>query len=392
MRSVVIASAVRTPIGNFNGALKNVPADVLGALVISEALKRAGLAPAQVDEVIMGNVLPHGLGQNPARQAMLKAGLAVMTGAVTINKVCGSSLKAVMMGAQAVACNDADVIIAGGMENMDLCPYLVPKARTGYRMGTAKIIDGMVHDGLWDVVNNYHMGYTAELVSDKFDVSKQDMDAFASNSFAKAVEARDQGRFREEIVPVPVKGPKGKTSLFEDDEAPKLTPMEVLAKLRPAFKKDGRITAGNSSKISDGASAVVLAAEDKVEELGLKPLARIGAQGSAGVPLEDVLVAPMLSIPKVLKKAGMTLDDIELHEINEAFAASTVAIIRELGIPEEKVNVNGGAVALGHPIGASGARILVTLLHALKQKNMTTGMASLCLGGGEAVSLIVERI
>jgi len=392
MRKVVIASATRTPVGDFNGTLSGIPADRLGALAIEEAVKRAGIDKDTVDEVIMGNVLPHGLGQNPARQAMIKAELPWMTGAITVNKVCGSGLKAVMLAAQAIACNDADVVVAGGMENMNLCPYMLPKARTGYRMGDAKLVDGMVRDGLWDVVNDFHMGLTAELVSDKFDVTREAMDAWAAGSYSKAIDARDSGRFDEETFAVEIPRRKGDPIAFRRDETPRPTSLETLAKLRSAFKKDGRVTAGNSSKISDGAAALVVMAEEVAQSHGVTPIARVGAQGAAGVPLEDVLVAPMLSIPRVLKKAGMEISDIELHEINEAFATSTVAIVRKLDIDESIVNVNGGAVAMGHPIGCSGARVLVTLLHALKQQDKTVGMASLCLGGGEAVTLIVERI
>lgn len=393
MRNVVIASATRTPIGDFAGTLSRTAADVLGGVVIKEAIRRAGIEMDQVDELIMGNVLPHGLGQNPARQAGFQAGLPHESGAFTVNKVCGSGLKAVMLAAQAIACGDADVVVAGGMENMNLCPYLLPKARTGYRMGNGQVVDAMVLDGLWDKLNDFHMGMTAELVTDKFGISREDMDAFAAHSYVKAIEARDAGRFDEEIVPVEVPRRKKDPLVFDRDETPRPTPLEVLGKLRPAFRPDGgRVTAGNSSKISDGAAAVVVVAEEYAQAHGLQPLARVGAQGAAGTDPRDVLVAPIYSIPKVLDKAGLTLADIELQEINEAFATSTVAIIRQLGIDESTVNVNGGAVALGHPIGASGARVLVTLLHALKQRDATLGMASLCLGGGESVTLVVEKL
>ncbi len=391
MRSVVIVSAVRTPIGDFNGTLKGVPADVLGGIVIQEAIRRAGLDAGVVDEVIMGNVLPHGLGQNPARQALFKAGLPFGVGALTINKVCGSGLKAVMLGAQAIACHDADVVVAGGMENMNLCPYMVPAARAGLRMGNGQMVDAMVFDGLWDRNNDIHMGVTAEHVSDKFHVSREDMDAFAALSYSLALKAVEDGLFKKEIVAVPVPRRRGEPSMMEQDEIPRPTDTATLARLRPAFRKDGRVTAGNSSKIADGAAALLLMSEEAARAHGLESLARVGAQGAAGLDPMDVLVAPMRSIPKVLEKAGMKLSDIDLHEVNEAFATSTVAVMRELGIPRDRLNVNGGAVALGHPIGASGARVLVTLLHALRQRNLSTGMASLCLGGGEAVSLIVER-
>jgi acetyl-CoA C-acetyltransferase len=391
MRNVVIVSAARTPIGDFAGTLSTTPADVLGAIVLEEVVRRAGVEKSLVDEVIMGNVLPHGLGQNPARQAMMKAGLPQEGGAFTVNKVCGSGLKAIMLAAQAIACGDADVVAAGGMENMNLAPYLMPKARSGARMGNAPVLDAMVFDGLWDKVNDFHMGMTAELVGKKFEVSREDQDAYAAESYVKTLAAQAAGRFVDEIVPVEIKTRKGVT-VFAVDETPKPTPLETLAKLRPAFDRSGTVTAGNASKISDGAAAVLLMAEEVAAAHGLTPMARVVAQGAAGVPLEDVLVAPIQSIPKVLAKAGLSEDDIDLHEINEAFAVSSVAILRELSIDPAKVNVNGGAVAIGHPIGASGARLMVTLLHALGQNSGRYGMASLCLGGGESVSMIVERL
>lgn len=390
MRDSVIVSAVRTPIGNFDGALKELSALDLGSIAIKEAVQRAGIDPSDVDEVIMGNVLPSGLGQNPARQAMIRACLPMTAGALTINKVCGSGLKAVMLAAQAIACGDAEVIVAGGMESMNNAPYYLEKARFGYRMGNSPLIDGMVHDGLLDIVNNYHMGYTAELVAKKFAVSREDMDRFAFLSNKRAMESINTGLFQEEIIPLTVKK-KGGESVVDTDEGPRATTMEILAALKPAFNKDGSVTAGNASKISDGAAALVLMEREKARSLGIQPMARVGAQGAAGVPLEDVLVAPIASIPRVLKKARLTIGDIDLHEVNEAFAASTIAVMRKLGIPEEKLNVHGGAIALGHPIGASGARVLVTLLYAMQKRNVRRGMASLCLGGGEAVSLIVER-
>jgi len=392
MRDVVIVSACRTPIGDFGGSLKGVSATDLGALVIQESIKRAGISKEDVDEVIMGCVLPHGLGQNPARQAMVKAGLPWEVGAITVNKVCGSGLKAAMLGAQAIRCGDADVVVAGGLENMNLCPYLLDKARTGYRMNNAKVLDGMVHDGLWDHVNDFHMGMSAELVADRYGVSREDMDAFAMESYGKAWKAIEKGLFKEEIVPVEVPGRKGEITLFDTDEIPLREPRtspEALARLRPAFKKDGRVTAGNASKISDGAAAVVLMARERAQELGCTPLVRVGAQGAAGLDMKYVLVAPMLSIPKVLAKDGLKVEDVDLHEINEAFSASSVAINRELGLDPERVNVRGGAVALGHPIGASGARVLTTLIYAMKDRGARIGQASLCLGGGEAVTLVV---
>jgi acetyl-CoA C-acetyltransferase len=391
MRNVVIVSAARTPIGDFAGTLASTPADALGAVVLEEVVKRAGIDKAMVDEVIMGCVLPHGQGQNPARQAMMKAGLPQEGGAFTVNKVCGSGLKAIMLAAQAIATGDADVVAAGGMENMNLAPYLMPKARGGARMGHAQVVDAMVFDGLWDKVNDFHMGMTAELVAKKFGIGREEQDAYAAHSYEKTLAAQAAGKFVEEIVPVEIKTRKGVT-VFAVDETPKPTPLDVLAKLRPAFDRNGTVTAGNASKISDGAAAVLLMAEDVAQAKGLTPIARVVAQGAAGVPLEDVLVAPIQSIPKVLKKAGLEEKDIDLHEINEAFSVSSVAILRELAIDPAKVNVNGGSVAIGHPIGASGARLMVTLLSALKQNDGRYGMASLCLGGGESVSMIVERI
>jgi acetyl-CoA C-acetyltransferase len=345
-----------------------------------------------VDEVIMGNVLPFGLGQNPARQAMIKAGLPMAGGAITVNKVCGSGLKAVMLAAQAIAVGDADVIVAGGMESMSRTPYYLDNARTGYRLWDGKLVDGMVHDGLWDVVNDYHMGFTAEIQSKKFSISREDQDQFAYESNLKAMKAIREGTFKEEILPIPLPSKKGEPALFEVDEGPRDPDLVSMAKLKPVFKADGGVTAANSSKLSDGASALVLMAKEKAQVLGVKPMAKVGAQGSAGVELEDVLVAPIQSIPKVLKKAGLSLKDIDLFEINEAFAATVAAVIKALGIDKNRVNVHGGAVALGHPIGASGARVLTTLLYALKERGAKRGMASLCLGGGEAVSLVVEQI
>jgi acetyl-CoA C-acetyltransferase len=391
MRDVVIISACRTPVGDFNGALKTTPAPKLGAVVIREALKRARVDPGQVDELIFGCVLPHNLGQNPARQACFAAELPHQVECLTINKVCGSGLKAVMLAAQAIACGDAEIVVAGGMENMNLCPYMLAKARSGYRMGTGEVIDAMVHDGLWDLLNDFHMGYTAELIAEKFNVSREDMDRFAFSSYQKALKAQADGKFKEEIVPVEIPQRKGPPKIFDTDETPRETPLEALSGLRAAFKKDGTVTAGNSSKISDGASALVVTTPEKAKELGAEIIARVGAQGSAAQEPKDVLVTPNLSIPKVLKKAGLGIGDIDLHEVNEAFSVSTVAVMRTLKIPEEKLNVHGGAVALGHPIGASGARVLTTLLYALKDRGLKRGMASLCLGGGEAVSLIVER-
>lgn len=392
VEEVFIVSGVRTPIGSFNGSLSTFKATELGAMVITEAIRRAGLAKEQVDEVIMGNVLPAGLGQNPARQAILKAGLPYEVGAITVNKVCGSGLKAVMLAAQAIALKDAEVVVAGGLENMSQAPFYLEKIRTGYRMGNGVLIDSMDHDGLRDIKNDILMGISAEYCAEKYGVSREDQDLFTFNSYQRALKARAEGKFKEEIMPVSIPR-RGKDPLiFDQDEILRETSLEALQQLRPAFKKDGTVTAGNASKISDGAAALVLVSGSKVRELGVTPLVRVGAQGASGLDPKYVLVAPLLSIPKVLKKAGLSVKDIDLQEVNEAFSSSTIAVIKELGLDPEKVNVHGGSVALGHPIGASGARVLVTLLHAMKDRKAGRGMASLCLGGGEAVSLIVEKI
>ncbi len=392
MRDVVIVSACRTAIGDFAGSLESISATDLGARVIEEAISRAGIKKGQVDEVIMGCVLPHGLGQNPARQAMVRAGLPWEVGAITVNKVCGSGLKAVMLGAQAIKCGDADVVVAGGQENMNLCPYLLKKARSGYRMNNDFVVDGMVHDGLWDHVNDFHMGISAELVAEKYGVTREDMDSFALRSYEKAWDAIEKGTFKNEIVPVEVPVRKGDSKIFNTDEIPLRKPKttaEALARLRPAFKKDGIVTAGNASKISDGASALVLMSRERAESLGCRPLIRVGAQGAAGIDMKYVLAAPIYSIPKVLAKDGLSINDVDLHEINEAFSSSSVAVNRELGIDPGLVNIHGGAVALGHPIGASGARILTTLIYAMKERGAGIGEATLCLGGGEAVTLVL---
>jgi acetyl-CoA C-acetyltransferase len=394
MRDAVIVSACRTPIGDFGGSLSTVKATDLGAIVIDEAIKRAGIRKEDVNEVIMGCVLPHGLGQNPARQAMVKAGLPWDVGAITVNKVCGSGLKAVMLAAQAIQCGDADVVVAGGLENMNLCPYMLPKARTGYRMNNGVVLDGMVYDGLWDHVNDFHMGMSAELVAEKYGVSREDMDAFAFGSYEKVWKAMERGAFDKELVPISVQGKKGEATLFSKDEIPLRKPkttLDALARLAPAFKKGGAVTAGNASKISDGAAALVVMSRGKARELGCRSLVRIGAQGSAGLDMKYVLVAPILSIPKVLAKEGLKVSDVDLHEINEAFSSSSVAINKVLELDPAKVNVNGGSVALGHPIGASGARVLTTLIYAMKERGCRIGEASLCLGGGEAVTLVVHN-
>jgi acetyl-CoA C-acetyltransferase len=390
-REAVIVSACRTPLGAFNGSLTGIGATRLGGLAIQEAIKRAGIDKAEVDEVIMGQVLPCGYGQNPGRQAALQAGVPYEAQCITVNKVCGSGLKAVMLAAQAIQLHDADIIIAGGMENMSAAPYYLEKARFGYRMGEGTLRDHMVHDGLWDIVNDFHMGISNDLCSEKYKVSREDQDRYAASSYAKAVQAIKQGSFKEEIFPVSIPQRKGDPKIFDTDECPRETDYETLSKMKPAFQKDGFATAGNSSVISDGASALCVMAEEKAKERGLEILARVGSQGSVGLDMKYVLVAPILSIPKVAGKEGVDYHSIELMEVNEAFAGSTVAVIRELGLDPERCNVNGGSVALGHPIGASGARVLTTLLYAMKNRGAKTGMASLCLGGGEAVSLYVDR-
>ncbi len=392
MREVVITSAVRTAIGNFLGALSPFSATELGAKAIGEALRRSGIDPREIDEVIMGNVLPFGLGQNPARQAMIKAGLPMSVGALTINKVCGSGLKAVMLATQVIMAGDAEVIVAGGMESMSRTPYYLENARTGYRLWDGKLIDGMVHDGLWDVVNDYHMGFTAEIQSKKFNISREEQDQFAYESNLRAMKSIREGRFKGEILPIEIPSKKGEKIVFETDEGPRESDPQSMAKMKPAFKEGGVVTAANSSKISDGASALVLMSRQKAEALGLEIMAKVGAQAAAGVELEDVLVAPIQSIPKALKKAGLSIREIDLFEVNEAFAATTLAVAKTLGIDRDRLNVHGGAVALGHPIGASGARVLTTLLYAMKERKAKRGMASLCLGGAEAVSLIVEKV
>ncbi len=392
MREVYILSAVRTAIGNFLGTLSNIPAPKLGAIVIKEAVKRAGIKPEEVDEVIMGQVVQAGVGQAPARQAMRYAGLPDNVNAFTVNKVCGSGLKAVMLGATAIKASEADVIVAGGMENMSLCPYALFKARTGYRLFNGELVDLMVHDGLWDPYNNFHMGMTGELIAEKYNVSREDMDKFALESNNRALKAIENGWFKEEIVPVEIPQKKGDPIIFDTDEGPKATTLEKLAKLPPVFKKDGKVTAGNASKISDGASAVVIASKEKVEAAGLKPIAKIVAYTSAHIEPEWVMEAPIPCVKKLLDMTGFTLDDIDLFEHNEAFAAASVAVMRALNIPHEKFNVNGGAVALGHPIGASGARVLTTLIYALKNRGLKRGLCTLCLGGGGAVAMIVELV
>jgi acetyl-CoA C-acetyltransferase len=391
MKEVVICSAVRTALGNFNGSISTIGATDLGGQVIAEAVRRAGIEGKLVDEVIMGQVLPCNYGQNPAKQAAVKAGLPWEAECLTINKVCGSGLKAVMLASQAIQAGDAEIVVAGGMENMSLAPYYLEKGRFGYRMGPGKIQDHMVHDGLWDVVNDFHMGISNELCSERYHVTREDQDRYAEESYRRAVEARDAGRFDDEILPVSVPQRKGDPVVFQRDECPRPTPYESLAKMPGAFQKGGMGTAGNSSIISDGAAATVVMSRERAEALGCPILATVGAQASASIDMKYVLVAPIWAVPKCLKKEGIGLGDVDLYEINEAFSGSTVAVLRELGLDAAKVNVNGGAVALGHPIGASGARVLVTLLHEMARRDAKTGLASLCLGGGEAVALVVKR-
>ena len=391
MKEAVIVSAVRTPLGSFNGSLGNIGATDLGAMVIKEALDRAGIEKQAVNEVIMGMVLPCGYGQNPAKQAAVKAELPWEVECFTLNKVCGSALKTVMLAAQAIQTGDADVVVAGGMENMSLAPFYLEKARFGYRMGAGALQDHMVHDGLWDIVNDFHMGISNDLCSEKYNVSREAQDRYAAESYTRTLESINSGRFEDEIVPVEIPQRKGDPVLFSQDECPRETSYEALAKMRPAFQKEGFATAGNASIISDGAAAVVVMSRDKAEELGCNILATIGAQASAGVEMKYVLVAPILAIPKCLQKEGISKEEVDLYEINEAFSGSTVAVLNELQLDPSKANVNGGSVALGHPIGASGCRVLVTLLYEMIKQDKKTGLASLCLGGGEAVALVVKR-
>lgn len=391
MKQAVIVSAVRTPLGSFGGTLSKIGATDLGAHVIKEAIKRAGVDPKEINECIMGMVLPCGYGQNPAKQAVVKAGLPWEVEAITINKVCGSSLKAVMLAAQAIQCGDAEVVIAGGMENMSMAPYYMDSARWGYRMGPGKIEDHMMHDGLWDIVNDFHMGMSNELCCEKWDVSREDQDRFAAESYKRACRSVADGRFKDEIAPIAIPQRKGDAKIFDTDECPKETSYEMLVKMKAAFKKDGVGTAGNASIISDGASALIIMSREKALALGCTIMAEIGSQASFGIDMKYVLMAPIYAIPKVLKKEGCTINDIDLFEINEAFSGTSVGINKVLELDPAKVNVNGGSVALGHPIGASGARVLITLLYEMQKQNAKKGLASLCLGGGEAVALIVNR-
>jgi acetyl-CoA C-acetyltransferase len=392
MSNAVIVAAARTAIGKFGGSLAKVPASELGAIVIKEVLARAGVKPDQVDEVIMGQVLTAGVGQNPARQAVIKAGLPVTVPAMTINKVCGSGLKAVMLAAQAIANGDAEIVVAGGQENMSASPHVMQGSRDGFRMGDAKIIDSMIVDGLWDVYNQYHMGITAENVAKEHGIDRAQQDKFAVASQQKAAAAQDAGRFKDEIVPVLIPQRKGDPIAFDQDEfINRKSNEEALAGLKPAFDKQGTVTAGNASGINDGAAAVLVMSEAKAKELGLTPLARIKAFASAGVDPKVMGMGPAPASRKALKKAGWTAGQVDLMEINEAFAAQACAVNKDMGWDTGKINVNGGAIALGHPIGASGCRILVTLLHEMKRRDAKKGLAALCIGGGMGVALAVER-
>jgi acetyl-CoA C-acetyltransferase len=394
MDDVVIISAVRTPIGKFQGSLQELSAPQLGAIVVREAVKRAGVDPNLVDECIMGNVVQAGLGQNPARQAALRGGLPPTVGAMTINKVCGSGLKSVALAAQAIQTGNSELVVAGGMESMTNAPYLLPQARKGYRLGNAQILDAVVNDGLWDVYNNYHMGITGENVHDKYGVTREQQDEYALNSHRKAVAAWKECRFSSQIVAVDVPGKKkGETVKFEKDEGPREdTTIEALRNMKPAFKKDGTVTAGNASTMNDGASALVVTSAARAQKLGAKPMVRIVAQATSGVEPEWVMMAPVSGIRKIWDKTGWKADDVDLYEINEAFSVQSVAVIKELGLDPDRVNVNGGAVALGHPIGASGARVLTTLIYELIRRNGKRGIAALCLGGGNSVAMAVERV
>ncbi|PKL85737.1 MAG: acetyl-CoA C-acyltransferase [Ignavibacteriae bacterium HGW-Ignavibacteriae-1] len=387
----VILSATRTPIGAFMGSLSQLTSPQLGAIVIKEAVNRAGISPEDVDEVIMGNVLAAGVGQAPARQASIYAGLPESVECMTINKVCGSGLKAVMLADQAIKCGDAKVVVAGGQESMSNAPYLLQNARTGYRMGNGELIDSMVNDGLWDVYNKFHMGIAGELCSTECDISRESQDDFAIQSYKRALDAQKTGRFANEIVNVVIPNKKGDITVSEDEEPSKVR-FEKVPELKAVFKKDGAITAANASSIDDGAAALVVTSDEWAESKGLKPLAKVIAHCSHAQKPEWFTTAPTAVIKKILDKTGLTVDDIDLFEINEAFSCVPMHSIRELGIPHEKVNVNGGAVALGHPIGASGARILTTLIYALKEKGLKRGLASLCIGGGEANALIIEIV
>jgi acetyl-CoA C-acetyltransferase len=392
-REAVIISAVRTPVGKFQGALKGFSATDLGAMVVRESVRRAGVKPAEVDEVIMGCVIQAGLGQNPARQAALKGGIPFGVSAVTINKVCGSGLKSVMMAAQGIQLGDSEVVVAGGMESMSNAPYLIPNAREGYRLGNGVLVDAMIHDGLWCAFENYHMGNTGEVVAERYHVTRAEQDEYALNSHRKAAAAIKAGKFKDEILPVEIPQKKGDPVMLDTDEPVREdTSLEALAKLKPAFKKEGgTVTAGNAPGVNDGASALVVTSLERARAMGVEPMARIAAQATSGIEPELVMMAPVEAIRRVVKKAGWSLDEVDLIELNEAFAVQAVAIIKELHLDPKKVNVNGGAVALGHAIGQSGSRLLTTMLYEMKRRDVHRGLAALCLGGGNAVAMAVER-
>src|SRR5437764_1781736 len=391
---IVIISACRTPVGKFQGSLSGLSATQLGAIAVREAVKRAGIVPARVDECIMGNVVSAGLGQNPARQAAIYGGLTPEVSAMTVNKVCGSGLKAIGLAAQAIQTGNSTMVVAGGMESMTNAPYLLPQARKGYRLGDAQIVDSMVRDGLWDVYNDYHMGITGENVAEKYGITREEQDEFAVNSHRKAVSAIKECRFKAQVVPVelPAKKKGAAAVIFDKDESPREeTTIEILRSLKPAFKKDGTVTAGNAPGVNDGAAAVVVTSGAKAKELGVQPMARIVAQATSGVDPKWVMMAPVGAVKKIWEKTGWKKDEVDLYELNEAFSVQAIAVIRELGLDINKVNVNGGAVAIGHPIGASGARVLVTLLYEMIRRDVHKGIAALCLGGGNSVAMAIER-
>jgi len=392
MKDIVIASGVRTAQGKFAGGLKGFSAPQLGSIVIKEAIKRAGIKSTDVDEVIMGNVVSAGLGQNVARQAAIGAGIPYEVGAIHLDKVCGSGLKAIVIAAQAIKSDDAEIIVSGGMESMTNCPYLLPKARFGYRLFDGKVVDSMVNDGLWDIYNDFHMGNTGEVIAEKHNITREDCDKFALGSHLKAAKATENGWFKDEIIPVEIKQKKGDPIIFDKDEGIRAdSTLEKLAKLPPFFKKDGVVTAGNASQITDGASAVVVMSKERAEKEGIEPLATIKGYNTSGVEPAYVMGAPIPGVKALMKKMKLKIDDIDLFEHNEAFSSASVAVIREIGIPEKIFNVHGGAVALGHPIGCSGSRILITLMYAMKHLNKNRGLATICLGGGNAVTMVVER-
>lgn len=392
LNEAVIISAARTPVGKFLGSLKGFSAPQLGSIVVREAVKRAGVKPEDVDEVIMGCVIQAGLGQNPARQAALNGGLPNTVSAVTVNKVCGSGLKAVMMAAQGVQLGDTEIVVAGGMESMSNAPYLIPKAREGYRLGNGELVDSMINDGLWCAFENYHMGCTGEVVADEYRIGRAEQDEFATNSHRKAAAATKAGRFKDEIVAVEIPQKKGAAVVFDTDETVREdTSVEGLGKLKPAFKQEGTVTAGNAPSVNDGASALVVTSLRRARELGVEPMARIVGQATAGVEPRLVMMAPVEAVRKLFKKTGWSPTEVDLFELNEAFSVAAVAVTRELGLDPEKVNVNGGAVALGHAIGQSGSRLLTTVLYELKRRDAHRAVAALCLGGGNAVALAVER-